>query len=329
MEEIQTLIDDYILHNVSNKERSGVRTLLCDGESSFLKIWMETNDYEDAVRESVKALNNGKLTAVRRYKLFITWLSAKLDREIVIQWPEADVSSRFERMVAITRILQNRPPMAENEAVEYLSDRLWVSDRTIREDIRNLREGSDLYQFSALNQAFGIDRMSGNSEPIRFLSSVHPMLLLENMTGVVLMIEALLEKSEWPVCRDICLDTAVHCWVQLTDYARERVIDRINADFSGREKLLSLFEEMKARDQTTAFHSEQSYLMSIPNKWMHYMKLRQLCQIVWTDDRGKRKAATGYPSPQRGSDSMYMFESISGNTLAIKSGQIISIDKAR
>lgn len=322
-EQMQCLITEYV-QTLRKEERPGVRKLLQD---DMLEKWYEDCDYEEILRRSVSALNNGKLTALQRYRLFIKWLSVKTNTEIKINWPTADISNRFERLIAIVRLLQNMPPKSENEAVLFLSEKLWVTDRTIREDIKNLREGNDLYQYSALNQAFGIEGMSASAQPIRFLSSVHPMLLLENMTGVILLIESLLEKAQHSIYHDSCMVTALHVWSQLTEYAKTKVGERIQADYVNKIELLALFAELNQIIPSTSFRSEQALLSSIPNIWMHYMKMTQFCQVEYKDKNGNRQVINGFPEGQEGKE--YILRDVNQSTTRIQEEDIISIVKAR
>ncbi len=290
-ERMRSLIDGFISHQ-TNQERAPVKKLLLD---DFLNRWLRSEDCEVAMRESVSNMQAGKLTAIQRYHRFADYLSGN-GVEVVIDWPTGDPSSRFERLVAICRLMQGKEAMRENQAVDSLCEKLWVSDRTIREDMRILRDGGrEIYKHSALNQAFLIDGLTGGHHPVQFLSSVHPVLLLENLTTVLLLIESLLEKAQQMIFRSTCLETANHIWSQLTDYARAKVRENICRDFVGRAELLDIFDELEALQRTTDFRSEQYFMTNVSDKLLHYLKMNQCCKVIWEDEAHQVQEKTGIP----------------------------------
>lgn len=324
--EMLVLINDFIAHQPS-AERAQLRRLLCE---NFLPRWESTRDIERAMRDSVSEMQAGKLSALQRYRRFADWLTAHGANDPAIEWPAGDPSSRFERLVAICRLMQGREVMREREAVEYLTSKLWVSERTIREDLRILREGGgDLYAHSALNQAFRIDGLSGNREPIRFLSSVHPVLLLENLTAVVLLIESLLEKAKQQMYRNTCLETANHVWSQLTDYARAKVRENIRRDFGSKPALLEQFETLEGLAQSTAFRAEQAFMETVPDRLLHYLKMGQACRIRWTDAQGQVQERIGTPIDyDRREESLIVFEAPDGACFELPESQILSVRRS-
>lgn len=88
-----------------------------------------------AIKESVKAYTRDKDVAVNVYKDFVSFIRGKYQVNIPIVFPATSLSD-FDRQMYIVKELHEK-----GRNIAYLEDKLWVSDRTIEEDIASLRNG--------------------------------------------------------------------------------------------------------------------------------------------------------------------------------------------
>ena len=198
--QIESLIGTYIDRFVRPAaEQKQVRKLLIgENRCGFLDRWADLDgDFHSAIKESVKSLTTDKGMAIKRYKLFIQWLQRNLTEDIHVEWPPIDVSSRIDRLVYIMRTFHEQP----GNIAAFLSEKLWMSERTIEDDLSSIQYDVAVDN-SFLNQSFQINGIARANGSVHFLSSVHPMLLMENLTSVAVMIQALLEKARNAVCKE-------------------------------------------------------------------------------------------------------------------------------
>lgn len=188
--ELQTLIERYINTQVHTKgEQELLRKLFLEASSSsFITLWVEYDgDYNISVRESVKSGTSDKQKTIDRYKKLINYLKRNTAEKIEVDWPPIDVSSRLDRLIYIMKILQTYP----QDAAQFLSDKLWMSTRTVEKELSSIQYEDVTDPVGFLDQSFVINGITRANGTVQFLSSVHPMLLMENLTSVVVMIHAI------------------------------------------------------------------------------------------------------------------------------------------
>ena len=127
------LIQQYVrTHVIASKRAVVLKILTGDDSKSFIFQWEEYGgDIPTAVKETIKACTSAKRDAIVRCKGFIGWLEGETKEQYEIEWPPVDIGNRFERIIYILRALQTE----QTNVVEYLSDKLWVSTRTIEDDL--------------------------------------------------------------------------------------------------------------------------------------------------------------------------------------------------
>lgn len=290
--ELEALIRLYLEKHVRPaSEQKQVRKLLNEGRGSFIRRWEDLDgDWHGAVKESVMALTSDKGAAIRRYKLFIAWLKKNTTAEIHVEWPRVDVSSRIDRLVYIMRLLHEKPA----NIAAFLSEKLWMSERSVESELSSIQYDESVDN-SFLGQSFrinGIARARGN---LHFLSSVHPMLLMENLTSVAVMLQALLEKARSPACREWALLTACHAWNQLTAYAKGQV-ERVMAESYPRgDSVLMLFEDLKRMRPEESFLLEEEVRREAASQLMYGWKAGLQCAVTCREKDGSVTEVRGLP----------------------------------
>lgn len=292
--ELQTVIERYIDTQVRLKsEKKLIRTLFLGPKSpSFIIIWAEYDgDYGTAVRESVKSSRSDKQTTINRYRKLIDYLKRNTSEHIEVDWPPIDVSSRFERLIYIMKVLQTNP----RDAAQYLSDKLWMSVRTVEKELSSIQYDDVTDHVSFLDQSFVINGINRANGSVRFLSSVHPMLLMENLTSVIVMIEALLEKAQKPAYKDWAMITAGHAWNQLTDYAKKRVEEIICETYQAGSPIPDLFAELKSMPVEGRFRTEQETAHEALSLALYCFKADILCRFLCREKDGSLSEHIGHP----------------------------------
>ena len=293
-EELQFLTEQYISKRVHSKKEQNLlqKLLLGENETSFMTLWISYNgDYETAVRESVKSDPSNKQTTIERYKKFIDFLRRTTSEKISIEWPSIDVSSRLDRLIYIMRILQTNP----KNAVQFLSDKLWMSTRTIEKELAALQYEDATDPVNFLDQSLIINGIRRSNKSISFLSSVHPMFLMENLTSVVVMIQALLEKAQTPAYKEWAMITAGHAWNQLTDYAKKKVEKMIPKTYDADSPVIQLFEELKTSATDGKFLTEQEGAKNVRSSALYACKTEEAYRYYCQMEDGTITEHTGTP----------------------------------
>ena len=167
-----------------------------------------------AIKESVMAYTRSKEQAINVYKDFVSFIKRKYEVTILINFPPV-FPSDFDRQMYIVKELHEK-----GRNIAYFEDKLWISSRTIENDLNKLR--SD-YGVSIMGQKIrvrGIERQKGY---IEFQSTVHPIFLALNLTQVVVMLQGLKHMTKDEAYREYALKVAVNIWNELSEYARRRI----------------------------------------------------------------------------------------------------------
>lgn len=217
---IDCYFDDFIESLRYSRDLQKTARNLLKGKKSYCLPQMpgyEESEYLDAnIRDSVKALPRGKDTAVSVYKKLVLFLKTK-GIDVSAVFPPVPIDSSFERQMFIAKYLQD-----EDARIEHLEDILWVSERTVSQDLQRLYRGAgDPIQICG--RPFFIPDSKREKGQIRSASTVHPLFLAENLTQVIVMLKGLRHMAENPVYARYAEATASDIWQQLSDYAKKRI----------------------------------------------------------------------------------------------------------
>ena len=118
---------------------------------------------------------------------------------------------------------------------------------------------------------------------------------MENLTSVVVMIEALLEKAQKPAYKDWAMITAGHAWNQLTDYAKDRVESVINETYDAGSPVLCLFEELKTMPIDGRFRTEREIAQEALGLSLYCFKAGIPCRYLCREKDGSLSEHVGKP----------------------------------
>lgn len=228
-----------------------IRNLLKGDAKYSLTSQRPFGKFEDLalnIEESVKSHTRDKDMAISIYKDFCEFLKKK-GVEIDITFPTISVSNSFERLMFISKYLQD-----PKHKVSDLQSLLWVSERTIHEDLLKLR-GEDKDPIQVCGKIFKIDDLERDKDAVYFPSTAHPLFLTPNLTQVLVMLKGLKTMSNDPLYEEYARLTAMDIWEQLSDYAKARI------HFVLSELLpedLSWYENLRKKDEKNEeyFYSE-------------------------------------------------------------------------
>ena len=218
---ISTYIDEYARkknYYLSCDAETVHNLIKGDGKYSFKSQPDYTNSENLAynIEYSVKSYTRDKDIAISIYKDFCAFLKSK-GIEIIVSFPPIDVSNSFERLMFISKYLQD-----PRHKVSDLQDLLWVSERTIQNDLIKLR-GRDNDPIQICGKVFKIDELERGRDVVHFPSTAHPLFLTPNLTQVLVTLKGLKMMGDNPLYAEYARLAATDIWEQLSDYAKTRI----------------------------------------------------------------------------------------------------------
>ena len=233
---------------------------------------LEETQLQFAMKDTVMSYTSTKLSAIKIFKIFLKFLKDENDFKGVVSFPEIDISNSFERQMYLAKALQ------KNEMkMESLSEKLWISERTLEEDIARIRgKSSDPIQICGM--PFIIDEVERKNGKFSFASTVHPFFLTFNLTQVIATLKGLKKMSLEPAMERYAIGSAAAIWQQLSDYAKERIIyvmtEIMPEESSWYESLDAIANEI--------FQTEYQYRsVEGPGVLMDCMKNEKICHVEY------------------------------------------------
>ena len=220
--DISTYIDEYArkkkYYALSCDAETIHKLIKGDGKYSLKSQFDYTNSECLAynIELSVKRYTRDKDIAINNYKDFCAFLKSK-GVEVVVSFPPISVSNSFERLMFISKYLQD-----PRHKVSELQDLLWVSERTINDDLTKLR-GLDNDPIQICGKVFKIDDLERGRDVVYFPSTAHPLFLTPNLTQVLVTLKGLKAMSDDPLYAEYARLAATDIWEQLSDYAKTRI----------------------------------------------------------------------------------------------------------
>lgn len=199
-------------------KKSTVSNLLGMLQEKYRASGLDEDEMQMAVKEVVTSYSSNKGSAIKILTKFLAYLKKEHHFDVEVQFPQIDISNSFERQMYLAKVLQN------NEVtVEQLSEELWISKRTIDEDLSRIRtDSADPIQICG--KPFVINETERRNGRLSFASTVHPFFLTFNLTQVITTLKGLKAMCEDPALKSYATLSAAAIWQQLSDYAKERII---------------------------------------------------------------------------------------------------------
>ena len=271
------------------KGQSSLKKLLSDKKNEGFLFFIVDFDYDfnRAFKETVLHVVSGKSEALSRMKGFAAYLHQN-GLEFEMKWPPInDIGNRYERIVYMLRELQTLEKEKcgdERSAVRYLSDRLWVSERTIEDDFSFMMPPRDVTASKSIFQhSLAINGMTRSKGVFRFASTAHPIFLIENLSSVLVIMESLLEKARVVPYREQAMTTARRIWKQLTPYAQARIAELLRQNYSADAEQLKCFSRMIDTNdmENNAFVTEKVVHNDPESNLFDSMKMEIPCEVEY------------------------------------------------
>ncbi len=201
------------------------------------------------MKDVVMSYRSHKGSAIHVFQKVLSFLEEKYEFYADIQFPEIDVWNTFERQMYLAKELQ-----AGDLKIQDLSDRLWVSARTLEEDLRKLR-GEDEDPIQILGRKFEIRDMERKNGKVLLSSTVHPFFLTWNLTQVIAALKGLQMMMENPLMKVYAEKSAEDLWMQLSSYGKDRIL-QVSKELFQED---TAFYEALASSESDAFLDEKRF----------------------------------------------------------------------
>lgn len=216
---ITSLIHEYANKRNYRHDSKTIKNLLIDSTNSLMNqdgFNGESEYLPQAIKGCVRSYSRDKGAAIDICRGLIGYLKGK-GITVEIQFPTIDISNDFERLMFIAKYLQD-----PRHKISDLEDRLWVSPRTVDEDLKKLR-GKHADSIQVCGKVFKIDDLDRSRGEVHFPSTAHPLFLTPNLTQVLVTLKGLKAMSEDSLYSEYAKTTAADIWEQLSDYAKTRI----------------------------------------------------------------------------------------------------------
>ena len=249
-----------------------------DGAFKLLEIDQNNLSYlsekiESAILGGLSSYTNKKLNAVEIYLDLLEYLSDHYNFEFNDKFIES-LAVPQQREWTIIKM------SCEGKNVSEIAERLFTSERTIRDDLEHLTQEGLVF----MDQRIPINGMTYHRAHLNFESTPHPVLLMGNLTEVFIMLNSLRlytvdSNSKIPS------QIAANIWSQLSDYARTTILKRIK---NGKLKSdLEWFELLEGNDKGSKQTFQTEMQMShgnIPDRLLVTFKGSEQCSLVYLDE---------------------------------------------
>jgi hypothetical protein len=286
---VERLLRGYTENDAKKNKEKNIKTkeyafLAQESIKNIINKKIDDSDAQEAIgiaiKESVKSYTRDKSTAVNVYKDFVSFISETYQINISVEFPPV-FSSAFDRQMYIVKELHEK-----SKSIADIEDKLWVSNRTIEEDLAKLRSDVGVSILERKVRIRGVERLEGR---IEFESTVHPIFLALNLTQVVVLLQGLKYMAGDRAYKEYPLKLSVNIWNELSDYARRRikqVTNMLSMDLSWYEELDSMSsEELFYTEHECSYEEREGNILD-------FLKNGKKCAIEYISNGGEIKILT-------------------------------------
>lgn len=229
-----------------------------------------------AIHDSLINYTSVKQNAITIYKTLCLWLERKYHLPIPKDWINK-LKSPQNRDWAIIKM------SCDNMTIGEIADQLLTTEHTIRADINKMNQAGFLF----IDRYVKIDGMEFSNGQLRFTSTPHPVLLMENLLSVLTMLESLRQFDNMRAT-DIPFNIALKLWQQLSDYARKTIRQRIGQEIFQSD--IQWYDRLDSclKNDLSPFQSElQMTKGHLPDRLLMVFKGGEPCKLVYKDSSGE------------------------------------------
>lgn len=223
-----------------------------------------------------------------------------------------EIPSLNKPVTELERKLLLAKNMHKSFDIEQIAEEFYVSTRTIENDLKDLSEGNLRVMGQVLKAEYRRKRRK-----VYMPSTIHPLFLAQNLTQIVTLLNGLECSAKDPSYQGYAEKTAVGIWLQLSEYAKDRIlnvlIEKMNLNGSWYHKINELASKSSSLFSNEAECSGDSIKESI---WK-LLKNSELFYIRYIGDNGE------ICEIEEAHIKHYSFEE---ELLVLRNGKIILID---
>jgi biotin operon repressor len=131
------------------------------------------------------------------------------------------IGTSEERCVYLLRETERQNYNGEKKTLREIAAELGYGTRALQKDIKKMTEQG--FKLMGMN----IKLVSEKQNLLQMESTPHPVILMQNISQLVVMLEGLREMSKIEAYENSAISTAVDIWNQLTEYTRNKILDAI------------------------------------------------------------------------------------------------------
>lgn len=235
--------------------------------------------YGRAVMQTVKGYTSSKESAISIFKELTAYIKNRKDIVFHVEYPPIPLNSTFERLMFIAKYIQD-----PDARISDLEDILWISSRTIDDDLAKLH-GYDDDPIQICGRRFVVEDMKRENDRVSLPSTVHPLFLTSNMTEVIIILKGLKEMSKQPALNGYAMKTAGDIWEQLSKRAKDRILEvtsRLMVEDT------EWFTSLNTGSQNT-FWTERTCSAAGKNSLIECLKNNMPCYIEYLNEDGTQE----------------------------------------
>lgn len=244
-----------------------------------------SNDIEESIKSSIEATKKfGKKVSCKNiYDEFVDCINERFDFKVNINDLNLKIpETPEERCVYILRETERKLEGKNKKSLADMAKELGCSTRNLQKDVKEMTEQG----FKLLGMS--IKLVDNRDEIFQLDSTPHPVILMQNVSQLFVQLEGLRAMENTEALKNIAHSTAIDIWNQLSDYARDKILDvagKIEKDQKPVKWYLSLDEDGNWQSR---FTSERYHIgESTKSKLMYHFKCGEEAIITYIGNDGK------------------------------------------
>jgi|GEM_PF-6139574 len=230
----------------------------------------------DSIKESIMKIQSSKENTIKIFRALQNYVEKECNISLEIAFPPT-FTSEVDRQLHVIKMMQEG-----NGKYSDIAEELWVSERTIQNDIRTLTQTG----IKLCGMEFSVKDYKRSGGRAYFTSTMHPIVIPANLSEVLTLLIGLEKQYSLKMYSSISLLLAQKVWIQLTDYAKKRILDLydvlgMNTDF------IKILEKNKLEDSSNLFSLEtESIDRDIEKSVLIMFKSSETRDILVHDENG-------------------------------------------
>lgn len=268
MLECQTLVLGDKKYSLSNQEE--VKRILDKNIIKTTNKEIYNSDIAESMKQSVKK-NKGfkdKVFSKVLFKELAEYLNNVYGFNISVDDVVGEIiGTAEERHLYILRETERENYGGEPMKLKDIADKIGCSPRLLQKDVQQITQQG----FKLLGQNIKLIDEDQNDNLLKLDSTPHPVILMQNISQLLVMLEGLRSMEEIEAYRNYAHFTALNIWNQLTEYSQDKIIDAVdNMDIG--DKAMNWYTTLEYRSKSyNRFVTEAKNSEGNPSSQLMYL----------------------------------------------------------